>query len=268
MPDWPINNAPGYLAQVVTASTVNANASPNVKGVWAELCTSTPWDADALLVHLQINSSTVGALMDFAIGGAGSEIPIIENVLIAQPSRLSTYLHLPKQIPAGSRISARVQATNGGQAIAVQAMLIRGSFWSSPPAGNVVTYGADTTDSGGLVIDPGAVLNTYGAWTQLSASTAVDISAVYLMIGNRQNSAPVDAAGSFWLDIGYGAAASEVAVIAGLRFGSSTAALYGPMPAIWLPASIPNGSRLCARARAATVDATDRLFDLTVYALT
>lgn len=268
MPDWPINYAPGYLSEVVTASTVNASASPNVKGVWAELCTSTPWDADALLVHLQINSSTVGALMDFAIGAAGSEIPIVENVLIAQPSRLSTYLHVPKQIPAGSRISARVQATNGGQAIAVQAMLMRGSFWSNPPAGNVLTYGADTTDSGGQVIDPGAVLNTYGSWTQLSASTARDISAVFLMVGNRQNAAPVDAAGSFWLDIGYGAAASEIAVIAGLRFGSSTAALYGPLPAMWLPASIPAGSRLCARARAATTDATDRLFDLTVYALT
>lgn len=268
MPDWPINNAPGYLAQVVTASTVNSNASPNVKGAWAELCTSTPWDADAILFHLQINSNTAGCLMDFAIGAAGSEIVVAENVLIAQLSRLSTYFHLPKQIPAGTRIAARVQCTSGGQAVAIQAMIIRGSFWSNPPAGNVITYGAATSDSGGQAIDTGAVANTYTSWVQLSASTDRDISAVFLMVGNRQNASPTDQAGNFWLDIGYGAAASEVAVIAGLRFGSSASALYGPLPGIWLPVSIPAGSRLCARARSAVTDATDRVFDLTVYALT
>lgn len=266
MADFPLA-AGGFLSEAVSNSTVNANASPNVKGTYAELITSTPWDADGLLVQLQINSTTVQALMDFAIGGSGSEVIVMSNVLIAQTSRVSTWVHIPISIPAGSRVAARTQASSGGQAIAVQAHLLRGGLWSPPPGGSIITLGADTSDSGGQVLDPGGTINTNGAWTQLSASLAQDIAAVFLMVGNRQNSSATDQAGNFFLELATGAAAAEVAAWGPIRFGSSAGGTYGPLPAIWFPLSIPAGTRLSARAKSAINDATDRLYDIVVYAL-
>ena len=40
-----------------------------------------------------------------------------------------------------------------------------------------------------------------------------------------------------------------------------------PRAQMWYPVSIPAGSRVAARARAGTTDATDRTFDLILYAL-
>ena len=266
MPDFPLS-AGGFLTEAVVNSTVNANASPNVKGAYTELITSTPWDADGLLVQLQINNSTVSALMDFAIGAAGSEVIVLANALIAQTSRVSTWVHIPISIPAGSRVAARAQATTGGHAIAVMAHVLRGGLWSPPPGGSIITLGADTSDSGGQVIDPGGTIDTNGAWTQMSASLAQDIAAVWLMVGNRQNATLTDQSGLFRLELGTGAAAAEVAAWGPIRFGSAAGGTFGPLPSMWFPLSIPAGTRLSARAKAGINDASDRLFDLTIYAL-
>lgn len=267
MPDFPTQYTPGFLENAATGGTVTASVTTNTKGVYTELITSTGYDADGIMITLQQNSGTVGALMDFAIGAAGSEQIVMANVIIGQVTRLSTYVFIPISLPAGSRVAARVQATASGQAFAIATHLYRAGLWGPPPGGTIVTFGADTSDSGGQVIDPGAVLDTYGAWAQLSASTGQDIAGIYLMVANRQNAAPTDQATNFYLQLGIGAAASEVVIWGPIRFSSSSVGTYGPLPPVWFPVSIPAGSRLAARARAGTTDATDRLFDLVVYGL-
>ena len=266
MPDMSVSS-PGFLMEVVTASAVGASASPNVKGSWVELCTTTPWDADGIMVHLQINGTTVSCLMDFAVGGSGSEITIMENVLIQQTARLSTYIFIPINIPAGTRISARCQATTGSQAVAVQAHIYRGGLWKDCGSGRIVTLGAVTADSGGTGLDTGAASGTFTSWVELSSSLPSSLKAVFLMVGNQQNSAPTDQAGNFVLELGVGAAASEQTVFGGIRFGSGAAGFYGPLPAVWFPVSIPSGTRLSARAKSSVTDATDRRFDLVVYGI-
>lgn len=265
--DFPIQHAPGFLENAGTGTTVTASVTTNTKGAYTELITSTGYDADGIMVTLQQNNTVAGALMDFAIGAAGSEQIVMANVLIGQTTRLSTYVFIPISLPAGSRVAARCQSTNSGQAFAIATHLYRAGLWGPPPGGTIVTLGADTSDSGGQVIDPGATINTYGSWAQLSASTSQDIAAVYLMLANRQNSAPTDQSVNFHLQLGIGAAASEVLIWGAIRFSSSSAGSYGPLPSVWFPVSIPAGSRLVARARAGINDATDRLFDLVVYGL-
>lgn len=267
MPDFPIQYTPGFLENAATGGTVGASVSTNTKGVYTELITSTGYDADGIMVQLQVNDVLAGGLMDFAVGGSGSEQIIMANVLIGQMARASTWVFIPINLPAGSRVAARVQCTISNQAFAIATHLYRAGLWGPPPGGTIVTFGADTSDSGGQVIDPGGTIDTYGSWAQLSASTGQDIAAVFLMVGNRQNSAPVDQAGNFYLQLGIGAAASETVVWGPIRFGSSIRGLYGPLPSVWFPVSIPAGSRLAARARAGTNNATDRLFDLVVYGL-
>ncbi len=268
MPDFSTQYTPGFLENAATGGgVVTASASTNTKGVYAELITSTAYDADGIMVALQQNSTTAGGLMDFAIGAAGSEQIVMADVIIGQTARLTTYVFIPISLPAGSRVAARCQSTVSSQNHAVATHLYRAGLWGPPPGGTIVTLGADTSDSGGQVIDPGGTVDTYGSWAQLSASVGQDIAAVYLMLGNRQNSAPSGQSVNFYLQFGIGAAASEVVVWGPIRFASSSSGSYGPLPSAWFPVSIPAGSRLVARARAGTNDATDRLFDLVVYGL-
>ena len=267
MADFPLAST-GFLTEVVTSSVVSANATPNVKGSYAELCTSTPWDADGIMVQLQINNTTVSALMDFAVGGSGSEVNVMSDVLIQNATRLSTYVFIPCSIPAGTRISARAQATTGSQAIAVQAHIYRNGFWGTPPGGRIVSMGINSADSGATGMDAGAVADTYTSWVEISSSVPGDLAGIYLLLGNQQNSSPTDQAGSFLLQLGTGGSGSESVVWGAIRFGSgATGGFYGPLPAAWFPVSIPAGSRLSARTRGSTTDATDRKYDIAVYGL-
>jgi hypothetical protein len=73
----------------------------------------------------------------------------------------------------------------------------------------VETYGADTATSKGQSVDPGATLNTKGAYTQLTAASAS--AADYLVpVANPQVAQTTKTAVYMWLDISTGAAASEV----------------------------------------------------------
>ena len=235
-----------------------------------EVVASTAHDADGLVfVCTQSSIAALSHLLDFGIGGSGSEQVILPDWLISIGARMTAYTSMPIDLPAGSRIAARCQGSGSSTQLQVRALTSRGGLLSPPSAGRVLAIGTDASDSGGTVIDPGAVSNTYGAWTELTASTTADIAAVRVCLGMRENAGPVGSVPSYYLDIGVGAAASEQPIITALPFSMTAAGDFGAGgPHFWLPVSIPAGSRIAARARASTNDATDRLFDLSLLALT
>lgn len=118
---------------------------------------------------------------------------------------------------------------------------------SLPPGGKIRALCSNTADSGGLQIDPGAVANTYGSWAEVSSSLPADVAAIWLDLGNIQNTALTAQAPNFRLDIGIGGAGSEVTIFGPIRFGSDAAAQFGPLPSVWWPLSIPAGTRVAAR---------------------
>lgn len=269
MPDFPIAYSPGFAEIVTTGAPVlTAHASAHTKGVYTELIASTAYDCDGLLCMTCGSAASVGAMVDVAVGAAGSEIVIFPNFLVGSTGRVVQWFHIPVSVPAGSRIAARCQGVTGGTAVTIQAHVIRRGGWHTPSGGRIEALGANTATTRGKVIDPGAVLNTLGAWAELSAATAQDISAVHLFLGNGGNTAPTDlSTNGFRVQLGIGAAGSEVLALGSLGFGSSSTGAYGPLPLFWFPLSIPAGSRVAARALANTTDATDRLFDLVAYGL-
>ncbi len=268
MPDFALSSGGGYSLGVGAAIVAVANASANTKGSWVGVVASTSFEADALLVGMAQAGNTLTHLVDFAVGGSGSEQIIAADILHGGHGRMMTWAQLPVSIPAGSRIAARCQASTGSAQVQVRVVLIRQGLLGIPAGGRVATLGANTADSGGTQIDPGAVGNTYGSWVEISASTPDDIAALLPRIGNIANSAPTDSAANYYYDIGIGGAGSEVAIVDGFPFSVSSNGSYGGGgPPIWLPVSIPAGSRIAARAKANVTDATDRLFDLSLLAL-
>lgn len=106
-------------------STVTAGAA-NTKGSYTQLVASSSKDYSAIGFTLCYSSSilpTDRALLDIAIGGAGSEIIIIPDYFFSvnSPSGVNTVFCIMTQIPAGTRIAARIASATGSNAWGVVA---------------------------------------------------------------------------------------------------------------------------------------------------
>ena len=98
------------------------------------------------------------------------------------------------------------------------------------------TYGALTAVSAGTQLTTG--MDAYSTWTEISASIAADIKAVYLMYRNRSHEAT-----AFQLAIG--AAAAEVVFVE-----TVLSSRYSMMNCSYYPVDIASGTRLAWRAAA------------------
>jgi len=186
---------------------------------------------------------------------------IVNNLLICDHAAyIERHLLIPVSVPAGSRIAARYQAsttTNDDVYVAVTTMAQ--TLTPSSGLNRCITYGADTGDSGGTVVNSGGTTNTKGAWSQLAASTTETIRALWWMIGGREHN---HADSDFLVDIGVGAAASEQVIIPDVPFVSINQNTYPHFP---VPVDIPAGSRLAVRTQAYTTNATLRQLDFVLY---
>lgn len=275
MADWPMVADTGRAAgagQVAATSTsvnIQTGTSNNTKGSWVQLVASSAVDADwiALEFGLFENVAGVDYLFDIGIGGAGSETVLIDNIAVGTRGTFVTPAMplLPVSIPAGTRISARCQASNAsvsGRATKLAVGLFDSGFAQSSALSRVVTMGANTADSGGVSIDPGAVANTKGSWTEISSSVATSSRWLLAAFANQANSARTTC--SWLVDIGLGAAASEQVLIPDLLVTALASSTTFPA-LVSLPCSLPAGERLSVRAQCDITDATDRLFDFVAY---
>jgi len=127
----------GFVSGSTTGTAVTPNATANTKGLYAPLTTSTPVDYLGFLMAIDEGSSTtdhpVDQLWDIAVGAGGSEQIILPNFYALNSGISGFYIggqnpvvshFLPIGIPAGTRISARMQT---GQA--------------SKPSMNLTLYG-------------------------------------------------------------------------------------------------------------------------------
>lgn len=111
-------------------------------------------------------------------------------------------------------------------------------LWLPPPGGNSETAADAAVTSGISVTTPG-VINTKGAWTELLASTARDTRGVLIQWVVEDEDTI--------LDIGIGAAASEVVIAENLFL---TGHRFSNVHNLYLPLSIPEGTRVAARYQA------------------
>lgn len=238
---------------------LTGNASANTKGSYVEVASSTAFPAAGIRVIL---TGVVGVdnLVDIAIGAAASEQIIISNIPVTNGNGSRTISYdFPIFIPAGTRLSARVQGTTGGQDCYISIEICAVGALGASALQECTTYGAATADSGGTNVDPGGTINTKGAYSQLTAATTAPIKQLIVCIGNQVNTARTTA---FWAaDIAIGAGGSEQIIIPDIPFRADSFQ-DNLDPAIFrYQVDIPSGLRLAMRAQCQTNDATDRLFD-------
>lgn len=220
---------------------VTGSGTAHTKGSYSELVTATEFDSCGLLLRISESSATGREFIDIAVGAAASEIIIAENIAV-RGSASTPYIYLPVAIPAGTRISARLQGDSGSLTCRLQVVAIAQAGPQVPFIGSrIQSYGEDLASTDGTFEQlTSYTANTKGGWLQMDAAVADDIFALCL--------AQIMFTGSnvqLLVDIGIGAAASEVVILENLPFGANgnVQTAYSP----WLPVYVPKGERLAIR---------------------
>jgi len=250
---------------ISAAAVLAANGSANTKGAYTQWVASSSFASDGIILSGIAGGTAQGDyLIDIATGAAASESDKIANFPLSRQVSVPTQAQsviFPLQIAAGTRIAARQQSTTTTGVIRASAHIIKKDTVSFHDMTECVTYGANTADSGGTSVDPGASTNTKGAYSEISASTSADIKWLMVCIQNQNNTTRLSA--NYLLDIATGAAAAESVIISNIYLVATAESdtilphYIGPFPV-----EIPAGTRLSARAQSGINDATDRLFDV------
>lgn len=267
MGDWPLYPVCARNVSMGAGVAINSHGSiAHTKGSYSELLASTTFAGSLLVIQFDYSAAYHDYLYDIAIGAAGVEQVIIANLVKGTTGSnlyCSAPFIAPVQIPSGSRISARVQC----EAAIAQTTYLFGTMYDQSfaklPLGVCDTYGADTSDSGGVEIDCGGTAWSWGSWVEITASTLRDHHAIIVGYGNKDNAAR--ASTGFQVEIGVGANPNETAILLTFMASDASAFALNPLFSPLLPVNIPKGTRLSVRAQCGLTDATDRLFDAVLY---
>ena len=202
-------------------TSISAGAN-DAKSAYVQLIASTAFQASGIWLGIYCVGNGVDYLLDLSFGAAASEVDVLSNFLFSSKSTGALNLFIPIVVPAGTRLAARAQTSNASASIIkVTATLAASTFMSGDLLGTrITTYGANTTDSGGVQIDAGATANTKGAWVEVEASTDFHHKALCMAIGSSSNTS--QSTTDFLFDIAVGAGGSEVIMLANLPYKTNT----------------------------------------------
>lgn len=239
-----------YGADTATTNDIllTAGGSAHTKGAWTEIASSTAFTCDWLRLGMTSRASSSAALIDIGIGAAGSEVVILENLPLACGSGLNGVdIFIPITIPAGTRLSARMQSTSASTNAGVYVIIGANGFGRSESFKKVITIGANTATSFGTSLSDGAnwTAHTKKGWVEMTASAPDDIDAIIVL-----NSHLSASGGASIIDIGVGAAASESVIIPNVFNRKNNNSRVG-MPGANGPffVSIEKGTRIAARGQ-------------------
>jgi hypothetical protein len=228
--------------------SVASAAGTNTKGGFTTLIASTASDINLLSLSFASGSGT--ELVDIAIGAAASEVIIYSNILVplTVAANVSVAILLPVTIPAGTRISARVQSNTASDAVVVWATSFDGAFTNLEGLAGGDGVGCLTASSKGTTVTCSASTNVKGSYAQLTASTARDYMGFFLM--QDVNNLGVGSC-EVETDVAIGGAGSEVIIASdvhttGQGSNSTNTQVPGIIGPFWTP--IPAGSRVALRA--------------------
>jgi hypothetical protein len=254
----------GHLVATSLLTSVAGSITANALGSWVQMHAASGFPVDGMYVFLgqtglAASASNTQTLLDIGIGPSGSETAIALNIAIGG-SLPFTALQIPIAIEANNRIVVRIRSAVSNKSCTM-GMSLYGGGTGLESGYRAVTYGANTASSTGTVLTAPAATNSESAWTQISASTTA--TARWMVVGlSIPNTATATAINGL-LDIGIGAAGSEVGIVNDIPYAVSTAEdINAPYPLTY-PVNVPAGIRLAARYRG-TSTATAAAINVTV----
>lgn len=246
----------------ISASTTSAN----VLGAWAEVVASLT--ADVGFVHITIPLPMDGAAginssyqLSIGVGAAGSEVVVVDDLAVGWlPQAVTTSdtrghpgFLLPLFIPRGSRVAIALRSTRFPSTKSF-VLNFFAPFTGLKPSNKIQGIGLSTANSRGTVLTTPGAINTKGAWTELTAATAEPFAALAVAIqgGSDTTQAQTEAL----VDVGVGAAGSEVVVISDIGVSISSSEFMTHLSPLVHSVVIPKGSRIVARCALAALTST------------
>jgi hypothetical protein len=214
--------------------------SANTKTAWVEMTASLPHTICGILAELQ-NAPGEYQVLDIGVGAAGSEVVVVPDVRASNSLsgvHANLGLYIPLSLPAGSRVACRSQGSAGSAFMRVKFQYL-GDAWAGIQApSRYENWGFNAGTTKGTQFTTGS--GSKGAWVQLVAASA--FTTKWMNIYLVGDTAPAD----FFIDIGIGAAASEIVLFSDLAYTVENLAQHiGPFPF-----SIPAGTRVAVRGQA------------------
>ena len=231
------------------------SGSAGAKGSYTEIIASTARESH--LITLMINTASVDheGVLHLATGVASSEVDFLEIPFNGNEDE-SYSITVPYTIAVNARLSAAMTSTDGTSVAEISVGLSDDNSWGTCSQAELIGHsGGQGTD-----IDAGGTANTKGSWAQLIGTTSHDYDGLLVHMGYSNN--PAQANFHFLVDIGTGAALSEVPLLENLNFVTNAFELYGSYH--WIYAPITSGTRVSARCQCDTTDATDRIIDVSL----
>lgn len=278
---WPLRGIrPARAVDLMRASsarsgvTLTAAAVAHTKpATYTTVIASTSGDASLMLVYLsatRTDATNTSALLDIAIGAAASETIIVPDLGVGYANssldRCPMWA-IPVNIPAGTRISARLQSAVALATGSISMDLYgAGPFEKNTPLRVGPALGLVSASSRGTILTASSSTNVKGSWVELISST-VDpyFGFLYSMMG--AGSAAITAA-NMAFDIGVGGAGSESVLVADLvgrvESDEHVHARHLGTQTVWLESPVPAGTRISARVSATSASNT---MDLILHGL-
>jgi hypothetical protein len=250
------------LGTITNTKTVAAAAHAQDPASPVQVVASTAEDYHWLWVGL--NAATGGnalngsCLLEVWFGGSGSEV-LQATFQIGYRNGSATIVHpvvsCPFYIPAGTRVSYTTRSGRTGQSISLKTNF---GLCDSPIRDQPVTSSIDTSASRGIVPDNSTSANTWGAWTEIFASTSVDMQGFHVTIG-LNNQSTVGTAFVGRIELGIGASSSEVSMDKEFRFDvvNTEVIFFNPEGYFYINKVVPAGSRIVARWQHSIATAND-----------
>lgn len=231
------------------------------KGSWAQVFASLDFDTFGLLICINGNSTSGvsrNTVIDIGVGGAGSEIVLIPNLIGGNAIGYTTmggnglWYYFPVAIPAGTRLAIRAQSSDitGTQAY-IQAF--------QKPLNPSMLKAAAYVEAIGMTVPQGTAVTAGGAsegsWTLLGATTR---DCWHWQVGAQVTSADTSHAGNaIHIDIAEGDASNKNVILQDVILMTSTSEQACMLPAmIGCAWPVPAGRNIYARAQASgTADA-------------
>lgn len=234
---------------------VVSGASPHLKGAWTQLTGTISFEYDKITLFFATDASAA-FLFDIAVGTLSTGYIYLENVPLCTDGstadiNIPSYITIPLRVREGLTILARTQSNESNSQMSFGVVGYGREFASPISCSHAVSYGADTVNTKGTDIVLPALANTFGAWTEIVAST--DFTHRWLMlfaVADWNNGA----AGllNFVFEVGIGGAGGETSLLRNLYFSRG---VYEENPSVLgiYPVDIPSGSRLLVRQMVSNV---------------
>lgn len=250
------------IATITNTKTVAASAYAQDPASPVQVVASTAEDYHWLWVSL--NAATGGnglngaVLLEVWFGAASSEV-LQATFQIGYQNGSATIVQpvvsCPFYIPAGTRVSYTTRSARTGQSISLKTNF---GISLSPIPDQPVTCAVDTTAAKGIVPHNTTSANTWGNWTEIFASTSVNMQGFHVNLG-LNNANTVANAFVARLELGVGGSGSEVSFGKEFRIDvvNTEVIMFNPNSYFYMSQIVPAGSRVCARWQHSIATAND-----------